>query len=1044
MTRPKFRYTPPENGYPEWNNNPDIFQLNRLPAHATLISYDTLEEALRGEREQSPYYLSLNGTWKFSWAKNPEERVRNFYEQGFDYSGWDDIPVPSHWQLQGYDYPQYTNVNYPWIRQEELVPPFAPTKYNPVGSYLRTFEVPSHWEGQPVRISFQGVESAFYVWLNGDLVGYCEDTFTPAEFDLTPYLVEGTNTLAVEVYRWCDASWLEDQDFWRLSGIFREVYLYSSRATSIVDFFARPELDEELRNGRLRIEAKVEDYPEEQSETRVIAQLYRDGAAVLEEPLELQGRFGEKGICLLDGAVEVTEPLKWSAENPNLYTLVLGLKEPGGEVAQWVSCRIGFRRFAIEDGLMKINGERIVFKGVNRHEFSCDSGRALGYEDMVRDVLLMKRHNINAVRTSHYPNHPKWYELCDEYGIYVIDETNLETHGSWKYGQDQNEEGDTVPASKPEWKANVLDRSASMLERDKNHPSIIIWSLGNESWGGDNFLHMHDYFKERDPSRVVHYEGVFHCRKSEAASDIESQMYTKPADVEAYAVAAENGAGSKKPFILCEYSHAMGNSCGGLHLYAELFDKHPILQGGFIWDWVDQAIRVRDEDGGWHMAYGGDFGESPHDGNFCGNGLIFADRSVSPKLLEAKACYQNVRFDSVDLEKGRFKAINRFLFTNLNEFRFGWTLTGNGETIREGTFELSASPGETAEIDLREAYPAQAQAGIEYALTIGVYLREPTAWAEAGHEIAFGQFVLPVRAGHDRAAAPASHANLTVREEPGFLAAESDRFAVRFDRLSGALASYSVDGTELLTEPVEPNFWRAITDNDIGNKHPERCATWREASLNRKLVSFDWKETAGELAVSAQFELPTTPFASYCGMIYKVDASGSVRIELSLQPGAGLPEIPEVGVRMALRSGFDRIRWYGRGPHESYRDRHTGARLGLFEGTVAGQVVPYLRPQEHGNKTDVRFAEVRNEAGVGLAFVGEPAFEWSALPYSPFELENATHHHLLPKTEHTVVRVGRQMGVGGDDSWGAPVHEEFTLPADRGYEAAFAISPLFA
>ncbi|THF75105.1 glycoside hydrolase family 2 TIM barrel-domain containing protein [Cohnella fermenti] len=1055
MTRPKFNYTPPANGYPEWNNNPEIFQLNRLPAHATMISYDTLEEALRGEREKSPYYLSLNGTWKFSWARNPEERVRNFYETGFDTSGWDDIPVPSHWQLQGYDYPQYTNVNYPWIHQEDLVPPFAPTKYNPVGSYVRTFEVPKAWAGQPVRISFQGVESAFYIWLNGELVGYSEDTFTPAEFDLTSYLHEGTNTLAVEVYRWCDASWLEDQDFWRMSGIFREVFLYSSKPTRIVDFFAHPELDEELRNGRLGIEALIEDEAESRKDVSVLVQLYRDGEGVLAEPLELQGRLGEKKTCELQGAAEVIEPLKWSAEHPNLYTLVLALRESGGEITQWVSCRVGFRRFAIEDGLMKINGQRIVFKGTNRHEFSCDTGRALSYEDMVRDVVLMKQHNINAVRTSHYPNHPKWYELCDEYGLYVIDETNLETHGSWQYGQDQHEEGNTVPGSKPEWRDNVVDRARSMLERDKNHPAIIIWSLGNESWGGDNFLHMHDFLKRRDPSRVIHYEGVFHCRKSEAASEIESQMYTKPADIEAYALGTADPTwygGDReggKPFLLCEYSHAMGNSCGGLHLYTELFDKYPILQGGFIWDWVDQAIRIKDEDGGSHMAYGGDFGESPHDGNFCGNGLIFADRSVSPKLLEAKACYQNIEFSTIDPAKGTFEAKNKFLFTNLDEYDFAWTLTANGAAVGSGKLEIGAAPGESAAFDLSAAYKAGAEAGVEYVLTLSAALKEGTVWAEAGHEIAYGQFVLPV--GNAAGAAPVSsvttkaeqEAALTVEATDGELIVSGGRFAAGFDRATGALASYKLDGTELLESPVEPNFWRAFTDNDKGYKHQELCATWRDASLSRKLVSLDWKEEAGAAMVTAQFELPTAPFASFCRVTYRIEADGTVRIELSLEPGAGLPEIPEYGVRLALPQSFDRLRWYGRGPHENYWDRKASAKLGLYAGTTAGQVVPYLRPQEHGNKTDVRFAEATNAAGLGFRFESESPFEWNALPYTPFELESATHHHLLPQTEHTAVRVnGKQMGVGGDDSWGAPVHAEFTLPADRGYGLAFALKPL--
>nr|WP_240489105.1 glycoside hydrolase family 2 TIM barrel-domain containing protein [Cohnella thermotolerans] len=506
MSKSKFIYEPPANGYPEWNNNPDIFQLNRLPAHATMIAYDSLEEALKRDFEASSHYMSLNGKWKFAWAENPEKRFRRFYELAYDHSDWDEIEVPAHWQLQGYDYPQYTNVNYPWIHQEELTPPFAPTKYNPVGSYVRTFTVPERWSGRPVFISFQGVESAFYVWLNGELIGYSEDTFTPAEFDLTPYLVEGENKLAVEVYRWCDASWLEDQDFWRMSGIFRDVYLYSAPGVRLTDFFAHAEPDDDYRDGRLRVEASVEDYyGQAAGGVTVEAQLYLDGRPVLDRPLVLGGKPGADGMCQLDGSAHVSRPLLWSAEHPHLYTLVLELKDAEGRSLHFASCRIGFRRFEIKDGLMRINGRRIVFKGVNRHEFSCDTGRALRYEDMVTDIKLMKRHNINAVRTSHYPNHPKWYDLCDEYGLYVIDETNLETHGSWRYGQDPDDEGHTVPASKPEWTANVLDRCNSMLQRDKNHPCVVIWSLGNEAWGGDNFLHMHDFLKEKDPSRVVHH-----------------------------------------------------------------------------------------------------------------------------------------------------------------------------------------------------------------------------------------------------------------------------------------------------------------------------------------------------------------------------------------------------------------------------------------------------------------------------------------------------------------------------------------------------------
>ncbi|QJD82233.1 glycoside hydrolase family 2 TIM barrel-domain containing protein [Cohnella herbarum] len=1037
MSKTKWIYSPPANGYPEWNNNPEIFQLNRLDAHATFITYDTLEEALRGDRKSSDYYASLNGKWKFSFAENPDKRIKNFYEKGFDDSDWAEIAVPGHWQLQGYDYPQYTNVRYPWIDSESLKPPFAPTKYNPVGSYLTTFEIPQGWKDKPVFISFQGVESAFYVWLNGDLVGYSEDTFTPAEFDLTPYLIEGENKLAVEVYRWCDASWLEDQDFWRMSGIFRDVYLFAMPDSHIYDYFVHTDLDDRFRDAQLRVEATVNRYFGGNSGAMTVeAELYdASGQAVLRSPMRIDVASGPNDKAEVQGIVDVANPLKWSAEQPNLYTLVLRLLDGEGKAVQYVSCKVGFRVFEIQDGLMRINGQRIEFKGVNRHEFSCDTGRALGEEDMIRDIRLMKSHNINAVRTSHYPNNPRWYELCDEYGLYVIDETNLETHGSWEYGQ--QEELDTVPASKPEWRANVIDRCNSMLQRDKNHPSIVIWSLGNEAWGGDNFVHMHDYLRAKDPSRVVHYEGVFHCRKSEAASDIESQMYTKPRDIEEYAL---RKPAPSKPFILCEYSHAMGNSCGGLSEYTELFEKYPILQGGFIWDWVDQAIRVTAADGSSHMAYGGDFGETPHDGNFCGNGLIFADRTVSPKLYEVKKCYQNVKFAAQNLAEGRFIVTNRNLFTNLNEYELAWKVENGGVLVSEGKEEAEAEPGQSATLDLSRFYPRTAIIGDEFVLTLSLVLKRDTAWATVGHEMAYEQFVLPIQAQSTIDVNMSSGAaDVKIDSNGQRWIASGESFSVSFDTNTGDLVSYRVKGTELLKQGLVPNFWRAYTDNDRGNQHHVRCAIWREAGLERKLTRITTAVAPSGAEITVHYLLPTNP-DSACSITYTIRGNGEIEVRLALQPGIGLPEIPEIGMLFEMDSSFDTITWYGRGPHENYWDRSTGARLGLFSGKVNEQAAPYLRPQETGNKTDVRYATLTNRVGAGIRIVGAPLFELNALPYTPYELEQYDHQHLLPASEKTVVRVNyRQMGVGGDDSWGARTHADYTLFANRTYGYSFVI-----
>ncbi|MGM7723358.1 glycoside hydrolase family 2 TIM barrel-domain containing protein [Metabacillus sp. Hm71] len=1033
----KYRYTPPENGYPEWNNNPEIFQLNRLDAHATLMPYKTVEEALKGDRTSSDFYQSLNGSWKFAFYENPEIRNQAFYKLDYDASEWDEIKVPSHWQLQGYDYPQYTNLRYPWEGKEDIKPPFAPINYNPVGQYIRNFTIPEDWNGQPIYISFQGVESAFYMWVNGEFVGYSEDTFTPAEFDLTPYLIDGENKLAVEVYRWCDASWLEDQDFWRMSGIFRDVYLYSTPEVHINDFFVTTELDQDYKDATLKIEAKIKNvFEQEVNGYSIEAMLYdQEKNPVLKESLQI--RVDMKNQCLISiyASTKIENPFKWSAETPYLYTLVFILKNESGIIKETESCKVGFRTFEIKDGLMKINGRRIVFKGVNRHEFASDKGRAIDYDDMIHDIKLMKQHNINAVRTSHYPNHPLWYELCDQYGLYVIDETNLETHGTWKYGQ--KDEGDTVPGSKVEWQENVLDRCNSMFQRDKNHPSIIIWSLGNESFGGDNFLKMHDFLKKNDPTRIIHYEGIFHYRKSEAASDIESTMYINPDGVKKYAEEAKN-AEKAKPYILCEYSHAMGNSCGNLFKYTDLFEKYPIIQGGFIWDWKDQALETKTKDGAPYLAYGGDFGESPHDGNFSGNGLIFADGSISPKIIEVKKCYQNVRFTANNIAEGQVDLVNNYLFTDLQEFELVWQLEENGVLIQRGTSEIEVEPCSTKTIKLGYSLPERCKQSDEFILTVSLQLKSNTIWAQKGHEVAFEQFVIPTV----NATLESTTVNLpetkVLREENDVTIIGSG-FNIVFNKNNGALKSYSFNGVPLLENELGLNFWRAMTDNDRGNKLHDRCSVWREAGMDKILTSFlvDTKSSSTTI-VTTEYRLPTTK--SSCKIIYTITGDGEITVDYELEPGEDLPEIPEVGMMTTLDGAFDTITWYGKGPYENYWDKKKGAKIGLYSGKVIDQYVPYLRPQECGNKTDVRWALLSNHEGVGLKISGCPTVEVNALPYTPFELEEHDHVYKLPESTKTVVRINyKQMGVGGDDSWGQKTHPEFTLFANQCYTYAFKL-----
>ena len=679
---------------------------------------------------------------------------------------------------------------------------------------------------------------------------------------------------------------------------------------------------------------------------------------------------------------------------------------------------------------MLLNGKRILFQGVDRHEFSPYTGRALGYREMLEDIRLMKAFNINAVRTSHYPNHITWYELCDEYGIYIIDETNLETHGTWDYGPKEETPG-IVPGSKPEWTNAVLDRCNSMLQRDKNHPCVLIWSLGNEAWGGDNFVKMHDFLKEQDPSRIVHYEGTVHARRWEAATDIESHMYSKIEVLEAY---ARNNP--KKPFILCEYSHAMGNSCGDLFKYCDMFDEYPVLQGGFIWDWIDQAIWTETKDGTRYLAYGGDFNEPRHDGNFCGNGIIFADRSVTPKLYEVKKCYQSVVFEAVDLAAGKLRLKNKFLFTDLKEYRLVWSIMKNGVVVREGTGPVEAEPLTAAEVTLGYSMPVSECPKDEYILTVSLLTAEDHIWAAEGHEIAYEQFLLPVKA-RESAVSKLPGGTLALKEDAGGYQVSGADFSAGFCKESGKLYSYRYQGEELIKEAPVPNFWRAYTDNDKGNRLPERCDVWREASLDRELSSMKVSASDTQIRIEVEYLYPAAGETK--GRItYLITPEGEITCKEVLLPGDKLPEIPEIGMLFTLDKSYDNLSWYGKGPHENYWDRAVGAKTGLYKGRVSEQMVPYLRPQECANRTEVRWAALTNNKGKGLRITGVPHIELNALPYTPFEIEAYDHHYKLPDSDKVVLRVNyKQMGVGGDDSWGAKTHPEFTLYANRHYEYSF-------
>ena len=1006
----------------EWNNKPEIFQVNREDAHATLMPFNDVQSSLNHDRTESPFYMTLSGTWKFSWSDNPSKRNNTFYNDVADVSSWSNITVPGNWQTQGFDYPIYTNVTYPWTGRENPPPPQAPIIYNPVGSFRRNFTLPSSWDGRQIFLSFQGVGSAFYVWINGNYVGYGEDTFTPKEYDVTKYLRAGTNNISVQVYRWSDGSWLEDQDMIRLSGIFRDVYLFSTPSVHIEDFHYITDLDGSYTNAMLTVQAKVKYFSSTTpAGYSVEANLFDSNGGQITSLQLGEVIFGTGKEVSLSKNSTVSNPQKWSAEFPNLYSLVMVLKDPGGNIIETESCKLGFRKFELSGGQMKINGKPILFKGVDRHEIDPDNGKTINYNLMVKDITIMKRFNINAVRTSHYPNDPRWYELCDQYGIYIIDETNLESHGV----------ANIVPADKPEWTANCIDRVKSMVERDKNHPCVVIWSLGNEAGSGSNFNAMADWVHQNDKTRLVHYEGY------NQVADIESHMYASVESVAQYGV-----SGNSKPYILCEYSHAMGNSEGNIYQYWDAIEKYPNLQGGFIWDFVDQGLR--NSFGG--FSYGGDWGDNPNDKDFCANGLVCADRTIQPELYEVKKVYQNIKVSAVDSLKGQFEIKNYFLFTNVNAFNGTWQLMEDDNMIKNGTLsasDLDIQPRTSKTITINFGSPTL-KPGAEYWLNFSFKLAKNELWADAGHEIAAAQFKIPYLVPDPPAIDTLTIPTLSVNESAGSIVMNNSKLNLVFDKKTGTISSYVFDGVKLLETGLVPNFWRAQNSNDQGNGMASRCATWRNASLNRTVTALSIKKvSARQVQIVVSFSYATST-KSNGSVIYDIYGDGNIVISSTLVPGSPqLPEIPEVGMLCQVPSEFNNVTWYGRGPFENYWDRKTGSNVGLYKTTVDSMFISYIKPQETGNRTDIRWMTLTNNSGKGLMAVGMPDMEFNALQYTPWELESKAHPYELVKNNSIVLRLNyHQMGMGGDNSWGARPHPEFTMYSDKVYSYRFRILPI--
>jgi len=1251
--------TPPNSAYPEWNNNITTYQVNSQPAHASLMPYESTAKALAADRTDSAYRESLDGTWKFLFAPKPADRSLDFFDPSVDPSSWDDIYVPSNWEMTAsnpqhkrYSNPLYVNITYPWAGangdNENPQPPFAPTKVNPVGQYRRTFTVPEGWDGRRVFVNFEGVKSAFYLWINGVKIGYREDSYDNSEFDITPYLQAGQNTIAAEVYKYSDGAWMEDQDMIRLGGIFRSVYLFSTPQVHLRDFFVTTPLHDGYTQGDLQLKTSVRNYGSAVTGSYTVStQLYdADDKPVWSAPLTQSSDLG--GVpagtdATVSASKAVDHPRLWSAEDPYLYTAVMELKNPAGQVIETESTRVGFREFAMRDGLMQINGKRIELRGTNRHEMDPDVGMALTPEKIRQDLTIMKQHNITALRTSHYPNNPYTYELADEYGIYVIDETNLETHGiSGQY-----------PGNNTDWLQPILARTQNVVQRDKNHPSVIIWSLGNESGGGQDFVAQHDWIKSFDTTRLVHYQGDNRA----SVSDMRSQMYENLQRVKERA----EDTSDTRPYIMQEYAHSMGNSTGNLKEYWDLVRSYPVLQGGFIWDFVDQALRepvpeggrrVVTADGPWnlqgsltddavvdpatglsggvtfedsadktfpgsfsveawltpqnkgseqaifgkgnnewalktksvggsvsrleffvyqgdwyyaqvdlpaswvgsqhhvvgvydaashqvrvyvdgvkasasaptgpanggspltigtdpggsvgatfagtiqqariygralsdadaaaatpasdadlqlsmdmknlqvttipyqgdtYLAYGGDWGDSPNDGVFSGDGIVGADRVADGKADEVKAVYQTVQV-AATATPGTVRITNENLFTNVNQFRATWRLLADGKVVQQGVLPDSAldiGPGASKNVAIDARPVAGAAAGTEYLLDVSFQLKDTTAWASAGFEVAKGQVPIDLHAPAVVPTPSGALGALTVGQSGGStITVKGDGFSLAVDKATGTLSHYESNGVELVSSGPAPNFWRAPTDNDNSNNFMGKAGTWMQAGQKRTVSSVDVQtQDSGRVAVvSVAGTLPTDGATSSYTTTYTIFGNGEIKVDNTLHPGSSsLSFIPEVGTMLSLPSSLTNVDYYGRGPFENYIDRRTGADVGLYSTTVDELGSHYLRPQEEGERTDARWVALTNDQGVGLLATGEPLVEFNASHFTPQDFsQGARHLYQLTPRDEVVLRLSlRQMGVGVGSCCGSnDVLDQYRNQSNQDYSYTYRLRPL--
>lgn len=1018
----------------DWEN-PAVFNENREAPRANFYSYASESSALADNKEGSEFFYSLNGKWLFHWVPSPDQRPCYFFKDNYDTRDWDHIDVPSNWEIKGYGIPIYVNSGYPF----KMNPPFIEHDNNPVGSYKRDFRIPALWNNREVFVHFGAVSSAFYLWINEEYVGYSQGSKTPAEFNITQYLKEGKNTISVEVYRWCDGSYLEDQDFWRLSGITRDVFLFSTNKVHVRDFTIQSDLTADFKNGIFGANVELQNFDTPDSS-------YTVKIAVLDNQQVLYTEEKIIGVSETTHEVQFLDTISgirtWSAESPELYTLLISLKNDKGRVIEAISRKIGFRSVRIENKQLLVNGVAVYLKGVNLHEHHPETGHVVGEETMLLDISTMKSNNINAVRTSHYPQPERWYELCDKFGLYLIDEANIESHGMG-YNKD------VTLADQPEWAAAHLDRTIRAVERDKNHPSVIIWSLGNEAGDGHNMLADYHWIKKRDPSRPVQYERAEKMTNTtQRHTDIWCPMYATIPYLERYAQDPQND----RPLIQCEYAHAMGNSVGNLQDYWDVIEKYPILQGGFIWDWVDQGYQTKNESGESFWAYGGDFGPkgTPSDGNFCINGLVFPDRSPHPAMAEVKKVYQYVDFEAVNLSEGILNVRNKYGFTNLKDFNLNWRIEEDGQVVSKGSVSGPDIPaGGEGKLKLGYSLP-KANPGKDYYLI--VELNRTSSWTilPAYHLYAAEQFLLPVHAQLEpikTAGMPA----LKMEEGEEQVQISGTDFAIGINKKTASIYSWKFKNKELIQEAMVPEFWRAPIDNDFGNNHHLRTRVWREAGPKSRVSHYTCTQVS-EQEIHLDFLLTVPDMEGNAiaelKLAYEVLGSGDILVSYQFKKLIkDLPEIPRIGLNFTLAPEYDRIQYFGRGPGENYWDRKTGSFISLYKQKVSDQYVPYIRPQENGNKTDVSWLVLSNLQGQGIVVEASDKIQFSALnnKWTDFESPDRTdgrqregvevvNRHTTDVKKQNFVSLdidGFQMGVGGDNSWGARTHDEYLLEDDH-------------